>query len=186
MKVCIQNLGQYNEGILNFKWIDLPMDEDEITEALKEIGVENGTQYEEYMIADYEDIPVGEYSNIFTLNEAIEENEEFLNAYNEATEDLKNYNYADCANMIIECYSILDILQECNIVDTDYMDGKIKEWAEESQIATIKSALHNVSMAEDNDLVYEDGYGHFESLNSKDLSNDLDYLMTEFLRNNNL
>lgn len=58
----ITNLGKYNEGELVGKWIELPIDEDEFEEELKEIGIgeedEFGQVYEEYFWTDWEcDIP---------------------------------------------------------------------------------------------------------------------------------
>lgn len=73
IKLAIQNLGKYNEGELNFKWVTLPIDEDNFNEVLEEIGINE--EYEEYFIADYETdlgLIIGEYSNIQELNELAE------------------------------------------------------------------------------------------------------------------
>lgn len=70
LNVYIANLGKYNEGYLVGKWVELPCDD--IEEELKSIGVEDGTEYEEHAIHDYEtDLPikVSEYSSISALNE---------------------------------------------------------------------------------------------------------------------
>ena len=50
MKIYLTNLGKYNEGELVGKWFELPILD--INEALLEIGVENGTPYEEFFITD--------------------------------------------------------------------------------------------------------------------------------------
>lgn len=77
LNVALTNLGKYNEGELIFKWLELPATDEEIEAAFKDIGVADGTEYEEYFITDYEtDIPeleVGEYTNILELNEKMEE-----------------------------------------------------------------------------------------------------------------
>lgn len=77
LRVALTNLGKYNEGNLIFEWLELPATDEEIEKLFKNIGVEEGTEYEEYFITDYEtDIPgleIGEYENLSALNEQIEE-----------------------------------------------------------------------------------------------------------------
>lgn len=74
IRICIQNLGKYNEGELWFKWLDLPIDDDELEEALEEIGIDD-VEYEEIMIADYECefMSIGEWDSISRLNEIAEQ-----------------------------------------------------------------------------------------------------------------
>ena len=70
LNVALTNLGQYNEGILNFKWLALPATKEEIESTLKAIGID-GKRYEEYFISDYETdsmMQVDEYSNLEELN----------------------------------------------------------------------------------------------------------------------
>ena len=71
-QIAITNLGKYNEGILSFKWLELPCTEEELQETLQAIGVD-GKEYEEFFISDYEtEIPglrIGEYESIEALNE---------------------------------------------------------------------------------------------------------------------
>ena len=52
----ITNLGKYNEGELIGRWIEFPIDEDDLKKALEEIGINE--EYEEYFITDYENIQV--------------------------------------------------------------------------------------------------------------------------------
>ena len=91
IKGYITNLGKYNEGELIGKWIEFPIDEDELNEALKEIGCkytdENGkeynTEYEEFFFSDWEcEIPFdfGEYESISDVND-IAERVEALETY---------------------------------------------------------------------------------------------------------
>ena len=74
LRAWIGNLGKYNEGELEGKWIDLPISKQDYQDALKDIGVEAGTPYGEVYIADYDD-PYGyiydfygEYPDINELN----------------------------------------------------------------------------------------------------------------------
>lgn len=98
LKIYIANLGKYNEGELVGKWVELPCED--LDEVLKEIEVVDGTAYEEYAIHDYESdiegLNIGEYDNIFSLNEIAEKLNElsdydknWLEAYLDASgEDL--------------------------------------------------------------------------------------------------
>ena len=83
VKGYITNLGKYNEGILAYKLISFPIDENELNEALKEIGCkytdENGVVhnefYEEFFFSDWEcEIPFdfGEFLSISEINDIAE------------------------------------------------------------------------------------------------------------------
>lgn len=63
VSVCITNLGMYNEGVIKYKWLNLPATDEEIAEALDAIHVchddvtyENcfGCPYEELFLSDWE------------------------------------------------------------------------------------------------------------------------------------
>lgn len=81
MKIFLTNLGRYNEGALIGKWVELPCDD--LTAELEEIGVADGTAYEEYVITDWEcdiqGLEISEYSNINALNEMAEKLEDVDN-----------------------------------------------------------------------------------------------------------
>ena len=83
VKGYITNLGRYNEGVLAYKLISFPISEEELNEALKEIGCkyvdENGVAhnpfYEEYFFSDWDcEIPFdfGEYPSISEVNDVAE------------------------------------------------------------------------------------------------------------------
>lgn len=91
IKGYITNLGKYNEGVLAYKLISFPIDDAELSEALKSIGCkyvdENGVVhnplYEEFFFSDWEcEIPFdfGEYENIADVNDYAER-VEALSAY---------------------------------------------------------------------------------------------------------
>jgi antirestriction protein len=74
IKGFITNLGKYNEGQLIGKWIQFPIDEEELEEVLKEIGISE--EYEEFFFTDWEteiDCGLGEYETIQSVNEIAEE-----------------------------------------------------------------------------------------------------------------
>lgn len=96
VKVWVGNLGKYNEGNLVGRWIELPIDEDDLEKVLESIGIDN-EEYEEIFIADY-DIPfdakeLGEYTSIERLNEIAErynDLEEYeKEVFNEISTDFK-------------------------------------------------------------------------------------------------
>ncbi|WP_214796616.1 MULTISPECIES: antirestriction protein ArdA [unclassified Exiguobacterium] len=68
--IYVTNLAKYNQGISSGKWLELPMDEDELQMELKLILGED----EEYAIHDYEaPFHIGEYESISRINEIAEE-----------------------------------------------------------------------------------------------------------------
>ena len=73
LTIALTNLGKYNEGELVFTWLKLPATDEEIQKAFEEIGVANGTRYEEFFISDYETevrgLKIGEYEDLEDLNE---------------------------------------------------------------------------------------------------------------------
>lgn len=75
INIFLTNLGKYNEGELVGKWLSLPISEENLENAMDEIGISE--EYEEYFISDYEtDIDgfeIGEYANLEELNELAEE-----------------------------------------------------------------------------------------------------------------
>ena len=83
VKGYITNLGRYNEGVLAYKLISFPINEDGLNEALKSIGCkyvdENGVVhnefYEEFFFSDWEcEIPFdfGEFLSISEINDIAE------------------------------------------------------------------------------------------------------------------
>ena len=105
----ITNLGKYNEGYLVGKYIDFPINEQELAEVLKEIKIDK--RYEEYFFTDYDgDYPkgirhlLGEYTPVEELNkialalQKVDESgaTEQLEAFLERGENF----FAACANAV--------------------------------------------------------------------------------------
>ena len=61
MVVYLANLGRYNEGILQGRWLKLPASKEALEKVLDEIGINE--MYEEYFIIDSE-------SDILGINNA--------------------------------------------------------------------------------------------------------------------
>lgn len=83
LKGYITNLGKYNEGCLIGKWIEFPIDEDELNEVFEKIGMNYEDEEGEYINVGYEEFfftdwdcdfshNFGEYENIEKLNELAE------------------------------------------------------------------------------------------------------------------
>ncbi len=77
IELCLTNLGKYNEGELVYTRLVLPATTEEIQTAYDEIGVADGTMYEESFISDYETdingLSISEYASLDDLNELAEE-----------------------------------------------------------------------------------------------------------------
>ena len=80
IEICITDLSAYNKGHLNYEWVSLPIDEEELSQVKKEI-LERGEAYfnnedyhEEIFISDSECdfMDIGEYTSIGKLNEIAE------------------------------------------------------------------------------------------------------------------
>lgn len=107
IKGYITNLGKYNEGELVGKWIEFPIDEDDLNEVFYEIGM-NYTDgdgqyidrgYEEYFFTDWEcefSHDFGEYESILKINEIAEKLEDW---------DIDKFN------AVCEMWSVTDALE---------------------------------------------------------------------------
>jgi antirestriction protein len=68
IRIYLTNLAQYNQCKLVGKWLDLPLDEENLIQELHEILGND----EEYFITDYEaPFKIDEYENPFELNELV-------------------------------------------------------------------------------------------------------------------
>lgn len=117
-KIYVANLAKYNEGQLVGKWLTLPMDEDELQEAVQGILGND----EECAIHDYEAVfEISEYDNITRINEIAQilddlgEDEEVIRAI------LGNWTDIDYGLGILQereyqvysgCSSMADVAQE--------------------------------------------------------------------------
>ena len=79
MRIYITDLEAYNCGHLVGSWLDLPMDENILAEAMEEVLYRGRNEckdehhHEELFITDYEaDINISEYEDIYRLNELAE------------------------------------------------------------------------------------------------------------------
>ena len=125
MKICIQDLRDYNEGLLRYKWVDLKdiYDSEDLNEIifdyLRERTAETGELHEEWFIADYENFPnLGEYPGLeavmetakvvenydwrvvkaFIEYEGVEYLENFEEKYRGIFESEKDFAYEDIQN----------------------------------------------------------------------------------------
>ena len=135
IKGYITNLGKYNEGILSYKLISFPISDEELNEALKEIGCkyvdENGVVhnplYEEYFFSDWEcEIPFdfGEFPNISEIND-IAERVEALEAYEQ-----------DVLKVILEEHTS-DVDEALRIVE----DNDYRTWDSCDNMADVAEAM---------------------------------------------
>ena len=127
VRIFLTNLGKYNEGQLTGKWVEMPIDENELKEALKDIDINK--EYEEFFITDYEaPFKINEYDSIETINEKIEAYEDALEKVGDedalealldegySLNEIDNYDYyiyygvsdmSDVAyNYVNECYNV--------------------------------------------------------------------------------
>lgn len=98
IELCLTNLGKYNEGELIYSRLVLPATTEDIQAAYDEIGVADGTMYEEAFIRDYETdingLSISEYASLDDLNELAEELENFDEYELDAFGAMLDYGYA--------------------------------------------------------------------------------------------
>lgn len=123
MVVYLANLGRYNEGILQGRWLKLPASKEALEKVLDEIGINE--MYEEYFIIDSESDILGinnainEFSSIQKLNE-LAECLELLPADDERKlEAILEYESCSSATELIEIIENLDNYDLLDGVDTE-------------------------------------------------------------------
>lgn len=80
IKVFVSNLAKYNDGELTGKWTTLPVDDvnKDILDKLDLGGDSKQGYYDEWFVSDYEaPFKIGEYDNLYALNELAEALEDF-------------------------------------------------------------------------------------------------------------
>jgi antirestriction protein len=126
IKVYVANLGKYNEGELVGEWFTLPVDFEEVKEA---IGL-NG-QYEEYAIHDYEapkGISINEYTSLVELNE-IAEQIDALDKYEQ--DDLELILESGHCSETVEALNVLENGEYRIWGDCNSMEDVAYEWVQE-------------------------------------------------------
>ena len=123
VKVFLTNLGKYNEGQLIGKWVEMPIDEDELEEVLESIGINE--EYEEFFITDYEaPFKIGEYDSIESINEKIEAYEDALESVcdEDALEALLDEGYS-LDEIVGYDYCIHYNVNDMSDIAYDYVDS---------------------------------------------------------------
>ena len=175
VRVYLTNLAEYNAGCLKGKWLDLPLDEDEIEAAFKEVlgsdeeyvrnKVPDHTRNFDYeisqcFITDYEaDFSIEEYDNFSELNSFVEQ----LN-------ELDEYEQEKVIYLLEQGYSRQDALEQQDDV-IFYKGMTLEDVAEElveegcfgSLTDTIKGYLDYEKLARDLSIdgYHETGKGTF-------------------------
>ena len=130
IKIFLTNLGKYNEGELVGKWVNVESDTD-WTKELEEIGVKEGSDYEEYFITDWESditgLEVGEYESLSHLSNIMEEIE-CLDESDEA--ELQAILEAGIASGVLEAIGELGSHVFLQGIDDEYDLGEL--YAEEA------------------------------------------------------
>jgi len=156
VRVYLTNLAKYNAGCLKGKWLDLPLSEDEVKDAFKEVLGSD----EEYFITDYEaDFRIEEYDNFSDLNSFAEE-----------LSNLDDYEQEKVFYLLEQGYSREDALEKHEDV-MFYKDMTLEDVAEElveegcfgTLTDTIKGYLDYEKLARDlsYDGYHETGKGTF-------------------------
>lgn len=183
IRIALTNLGKYNEGELVYTWLELPATGEEIDDAMMKIGVEDGTEYEEYFITDYEaPFSIGEYTGIDELNNVAEtlESLDIPEAIFDGTYDAGDViNFANelCNENIVS--NADEYVQD--IIDDEQLDEMVANEAKENGWQRVKFFLGGIDFMND-DFYYINGYGNVENLSSGLLDSIMGDLMDEIKR----
>ena len=149
LKIFITDLQAYNEGSLVGKWIELPLTAFELSQALSEVlsegeFVTKTDNHEEVFITDYEaEITIGEYDDIYRLNELAEAMEAF------SDEDLlkfkllchEGYNEREVIDTGLDSYEVEIYDFRDNKSFTDTYELLAEEFVDEGLFGEIPKAL---------------------------------------------
>lgn len=124
MEICITDLSAYNKGHLNYEWVSLPIDEEELSTEIKSI-LNRGEKYfnnedlhEEIFISDFECdyMDIGEYDNIRELNQ-IAEATELLN-----DDDIKKIKFLLGEGLVSNVEDAIERCDDVNIYQNQTME----------------------------------------------------------------
>lgn len=138
LKIFVNTWGNYNKnGADGGRWLDLPMDPDELDETLEEIAAAMGDSDPEWAVHDYEWTDkfdggeISEYANIDDLNEYAQRLEDLdkweLETYAAAVEywgreyvDIDEIDEYNLYSHITNCYDLGEYFAvECGCLDLD-------------------------------------------------------------------
>ena len=151
MDIYITDLSAYNEGFLVGKWIQLPLQREELSDALYETlrrgeEVANSSNHEEIFITDYESqIVIREHDDIDRLNELAE----VMQGYSE--DDLfklqvlsdEGYNERDCIDNGLNTYDVEIYDYRENTSFTDTFELLAQDFVNDGIFGEIPKAIEN-------------------------------------------
>ncbi len=186
ISVALTNLGKYNEGTLDYVWLDLPATDEDIAEAFKTIGVADGTEYEEHFLSDW-DAPdffeVGQYSSVTKLNELaaklaeIDGLESIFDGTYEAGDIVNLAHELEAQGHIQDAHDYVG-----DIVSDEELDEMVRHEAESGGWQRVAHFLDGIKYMSE-DYYYINGYANAENLSQVTLDAIVDDMMNEIKRN---
>lgn len=180
IKIAVTNLGLYNEGELLYKWVTLPLDEQEIKETFQEIKVD-GVNYEEHFITDFEaPFEISESASILKLNEIAEALQDI-----EEPDFNNNFNYGslltDIRN-IAETLDVYDVVEDYYLIDEIEDDHYPRDENGDINLIRMTYFVSNVNGL--TEVVRFNGYGNLEEVRQNELKSLYDDVINEWLVKN--
>ena len=170
IKVFVSNLAKYNDGELNGQWTTLPVD-DVNKDILDKIDLgKYPTGYrDEWFISDYEaPFKIGEYADLYQLNELAEALEEY--------KTIEDVYYALDDREATGCEDVYDF-------DDDFFDTMFESRQDVAR-AVFFGDIHNWL----DPYIFLNGYGNCESMTEYDfqrmLEDNADDIIDEFKMEN--
>lgn len=181
IKVALTNLGAYNEGRLEFEWLTLPYDVEDLKTTLENIGID-GVEYEEYFISDYEaPFEIGEYESLTKLNEIAEEIE--LIEFPERGVGCSVEDVVSLAQSLESEGLIRDSIHYVgDIIEDEHLDDLVAHEAQEYGWQRVKFLLGGIERINE-DYYRINGYGNIENIEPDYLDAIMSDLLDEMKRN---
>lgn len=184
-KVYVANLSAYNSGELKGEWFTLPVDMEEVYDAIFDEDEldEQGNPHGDWAIHDYDfPIPfkVKEFDSIEDWGIVIRFLKENLDDRTISAIANKTYNARDLQKLAVtlkQSYHVEHFVTKEQIID----DLKVE--LDQGNIYSVKNKLKNVNIdsIQRNELIIQDGYGNYRSIFYDDLESILDSILESFI-----
>src|SRR5699024_3699559 len=186
---------KYNQGEIVFEWVELPATIEEIEDAKKKIGNDEG-YYKEYFISDYEaSFEIDENANIWKLNDLAHEmlsNEEIDYFLKDVHKWKNNINHArydnDFKHNFVQSLHFISIDYNLYTVADDFISEEtaieiIRQKIDDgTSISGIYIFLNGIESSSSFDDFYKlNGYGNLEPISDDDIDDAISEIVPRIM-----
>lgn len=195
INIALTNLPLYNAGHLFFKWLTLPVSDEQLSAALKEIAIDE--KNEEYFISDYDSNikhSFGEHTPITKLNEVAARLEDldlidFDTIFDNRPSDMSLFEYEqfliqntfDRLGALADNLDMLDLISDYTTLSFIAEVGSYpRDDSGRPDLIGIRNMTATLSNAAE--VVQYDGNDNLKDVTLKDLQNLQEEIVEEYLK----